>query len=224
MRQLPKDFPRDLSPSDVCLIVGKRGTGKSTSAKALAGFLMEAGHAVVAFDPHDEYSQRGRKSEQVYLGPLHDRVTVAELERDPSALDTRGSLAVVPSLHRRECAADFGTFVQLIQDTGDVATIVEEVGLLSELAADELNELATQSRHYAIPLVLVAQRMTQIPKTARTQASVVVSFLQSNPDDLDALADLADGDKELAARVRSLPAGECVVWRDTTKPRKRKGT
>lgn len=221
---LHPEIPRDLEAHQVELIVGKRGTGKSTAAKLQLAELLKRKHRAVAFDPHDEFSGKGRANEHVFLGPLADRILVDELIRNPTLLDDENlSLAVVPRLRQRDAAADFEDFADLIQQTGDLVALVEEVGLLSDYCRDALNTLATQSRHYGMPLVLIAQRMTQIPKTARTQASVTVSFLQTNPDDLDALVDLADGDKTLAARVSRLALGDCVVLRDSApRPKQRK--
>lgn len=198
------------------LIVGKRGCGKSHFAKALAGAELAAGARVVAFDPHDEYSKKGRKSPQVNLGPLAERVTVDQLIEHPELLDAkRLSLAVVPEgVPNDELADAFRDVQELVTSTGRLTFIADEIGEYSDEAAGELNSLATQSRHYEAALVLVAQRMTQIPKTARTQASVLHTFLQSNPEDLEALVKLT-GDKDFAARVSRLPRRKNLTWRDS---------
>lgn len=207
-----------LEPHDVVLIVGKRGCGKSYAAKALAADLLKSGARVVAFDPHDEYSKKGRKSPQVNLGPLTDRVTLEQLIENPQLLDSKKlSLAVVPEGSNADLAGGFAELVELVSATGGLTLIADEVGEYSQHGEDALNSAATQSRHYECPIVLVAQRMTQIPKTARTQASVLHTFLQSNPEDLEALVKLT-GDKEFAARVSRLPRRKCLTWRDTPTP------
>lgn len=204
-----------LEPHDVVIIVGKRGCGKSHWAKALAGSELAAAARVVAFDPHDEYSQKGRSSPQVSLGPLRERATVDQLLERPELLDAkRLSLAVVPECGADEMADAFREVAELISATGRLTFIADEIGEYSDEAAGTLNSLATQSRHYETALVLVAQRMTQIPKTARTQASTLHTFLQSNPEDLDALVKLT-GDRDFAARVARLPRRKNLTWRDT---------
>lgn len=204
-----------LEPHDVVIVVGKRGCGKSHHAKALAASELAAGARVVAFDPHDEYSAKGRSSPQVSLGPLRDRVTVDQLLERPELLDAKKlSLAVVPECSADEMADAFREVAEMISATGRLTFLADEIGEYSDEAAGTLNSLATQSRHYETALVLVAQRMTQIPKTARTQASVLHTFLQSNPEDLDALVKLT-GDRDFAARVSRLPRRKQLTWRDT---------
>ncbi len=216
-RDAAKTRPSALLPHDVLGIVGKRGTGKSTEGKELAAAEVAAGARVAAFDYHDEWSRKGRRTDQIRLGPLRDRCTADELFRDPSLLDdARLSLAVVPSQDPRECARDFAGFCDLVLATGGVVAIADEVGVFSEYCAEDLNRLACQSRHESVPLVLLAQRMTQIPKTARTQLTRLVSFRQDNPDDLDALADLVGlpQGKAFAERVSRLARGQSEQWRD----------
>lgn len=200
-----------LQPHDVVLVVGKRGTGKSTHAKALCGEELKAGSRVAWFDPHDEYSRKGRKSTEVRLGPLRDRVTIDQLCAKPSLLDQETlSLSVVPE---GDFAAAFEEFSSMVLATGGVTLGADEIGEYSDEANKALNTVATQSRHSACPVVLVAQRLTQIPKTARTQASTVVTFLQSNPEDLAAL-DKLTGDEDFSARVSRLGRGKFLTWRD----------
>lgn len=200
---------------DVVIIVGKRGSGKSHQAKSLCGDLVKAGWRVLAFDPHDEYSQQGRKTDAVTLGPLTQRATLDALLAYPVILDRADlAMAVVPSGRGgAELAADFAIFWQLAEDTGRLCAVVDEVGDYSEYAEETLNHAATQGRHFGVPVVLVAQRMMQIPKTARTQASALLSGIQSDPEDLKQIEKITGG-ADIAARVAKLPRREFVAWRD----------
>lgn len=208
--------PAPLQAADVALVVGKRGTGKSTFAKRLAGAEQDAGRSVLVLDPHDEYSRHGRACEAVELGPLRSRCTVDELLASPSLLDQPAlSLAVVPEERSAEGLADAVTeVVALAEATGGLTLFLDEVGFYSELIASRLNVLATQSRHASMPLVLVAQRTVQIPKTARTQASALYSFRQTNRDDLKELSELVEDDT-FAAAVKRLHRGRFLSWRET---------
>lgn len=208
-----------LRPEEVHAFVGKRGSGKSTRAKELCAEVMRAGQRIVVFDYHDEYSQLGNASKQVRLGPLRHRVQVDEFLA--AAADDSGllespelALAVVPSGDPKECAEDFEEVAAVISSTGRLVFLVEEVGVVSERAEQRLNYLACQSRHDEVPLVLVAQRMVQVPKTARTQISHLNSGRQDDPADLDALAKIAGQD--FADQVSRLGRGECADWRDDT--------
>lgn len=203
-----------LRSHEIHAFVGKRGSGKSTRAKELCQRLMDAGQRVVAFDPHDEYSEHGRASKQVRLGPLSQRMTMLELCEDESILDEPGlALAVVPEGDPRELAKSVHELSEMVRDTGRVVLLLEELGMYGEFAADTLNELACQSRHDEVPLVFVAQRMVQVPKTARTQISTLNSGRQDDPADLRALADVAG--PHFADAVALLGAGESLAWSDT---------
>lgn len=205
-----------LEAHDVVLIVGKRGSGKSYRAKELIAEQLAAGVRVCFFDPHDEYSQKGQASDQVNLGPLKNRCTVDELldSRGKLLNDPKLSLAIVPRMRPRkalaEDLADVATQVQLARN---VVFGCDEVGEYSDIANDDLISLATQSRHYSVPVVFVAQRMVQVPLTARSQTSILFCGVQSNPADLDALR-LLTGSPSFSADVSRLPRRRLLEWRD----------
>lgn len=203
-----------LAPHDVVLIVGKRGSGKSHAAKDLCASELKAGARVVAFDPHDEYSQLGRKSDAVTLGPLSKRVSVDALLKEPELLDdARLSLAVVPRGEPKQIAREFRAVADQVLETGNITFLAEELAVYGEYAEDDLNYAATQSRHVNVALVFVSQRMVHVPKTARTQATVLQSFLQNDPEDLKAISKIT-GSKDFAERVARLPRRKSLSWRD----------
>jgi hypothetical protein len=205
-----------IQPHDVIGVVGMRGTGKSTAAKQLVAQALGDGLRVVAHDPHDEYSQDGRESEQVRLGPLLARVDIAEVEEEDWE-ELLGweelSLSVVPRPMPQEMAEDFVRLAGAARATRDVLLVVEEVGFFGAYAREWLDVLATQSRHWKVPLIFVAQRLTQIPKTARSQLTQLVSFRQANPDDLEALSELT-ASPATAPAVARLARGHFIHWRE----------
>lgn len=203
-----------IEPHDRVLVLGKTGSGKSNKAKALLAGELEHGSRIVVFDPHDEYSQEGRKSAQIRLGPLRDRCTVDELVNDPGRLDSEDlSLAVVPAGSRLQVAAELGEVAELVRETGNLLFVVEECGYISDHANNELEDLACQDRHRGVALMLVAQCAVQIPKIARRQASQLWSGRQDDPDDLRAIEKICGDD--FAARVRNLQRGELLHWKDS---------
>lgn len=205
---------------DRVIVVGKTGCGKSSHAKKLLAAELEHGTRIVAFDPHDEYSEAGRKSDHVRLGPLAQRCTMTDLERDPERwLDCDDlALSVVPSSNARECAREFECLADLVRDTGDLLLVVDEVGYIECFAEQKLIEVACQYRHHGVGVVLIAQCAVQIPKIARRQASQLWSGRQDDPDDLAALAKIAG--QPFAERVSRLPRGELAHWRDSLTPEK----
>lgn len=66
-------------------------------------------------------------------------------------------------------------------------------------------------REPQIDLVLVAQRVTAIPPDIRSQASRIVTFLQTEKSDVIALEERfgADG---LRDEIRNLPELHCIDW------------
>lgn len=210
-----------LEPRDRALFLGKTGSGKSRKAKQLLALHQQRrGARIVAFDPHDEYSRQGKASEYIDLGPLKHRVTVDELALNPERwLDAEDvSLAVVPDTQggRRAVAEDFSDLCRIVGWSGDLLFCVDEVGYFGDYAEEDLEDAACQLRHQGIALALVAQRATQIPKTARAQASVIYSGRQDDPDDVNALRKIAGED--FAERVQRLAPGQLEHWRDSFKP------
>jgi energy-coupling factor transporter ATP-binding protein EcfA2 len=201
-------------------IVGKTGMGKSTLMKELARREMKAGQRVVAFDPHDEYSVEGIKTDAVELGPLTRRVTVAELvdllaDGDELLADPRLALAVVPEGEdAEEIAEEFKLVANFVKNAGNLTFLVDELGDFQECAQFALNRVVTGYRKFGVAVVYGAQRMVQIPKTSRTQLSDIVSFLQDDDEDLAALVRRTRLEG-FDAEVLNLTVGQFKHWRDT---------
>lgn len=217
-----------LAASDVVMIVGKRGSGKSTKAKGLIAQQLAEGGRVVAYDLHDEYSIDGEATPNVDLGPLTKRVTMSELLEHPELLDEPNlSLAVVPDNGRaatpEECADDIADLVALVRDTGNLLLVLDETGYYYEQSLRTLRQLATQSRHYGekgVPLIFVAQRAVMVPRSARDEAGTLFVGLQTDPEDLAALRKLVRSnmtDEQADAfvqKVATLPKPGILEWRE----------
>lgn len=203
-----------MNARDRVVVVGKTGSGKSTWTKALVKELHRAGWRVVVFDPCDEYSRASRPNVHVAPGPLPARCDMSALVHKPELLDgARLGLAVVPDdTSPRTVARDFAGLCSLVRHTGNLCLVVEEVGFFAEHAHEELKALATLYRKLGIAAVFVAQRATQIPLTARSQASTVVAFRQDEPPDLRALAEKCG--EPFSLDVARLEQGECRIWSD----------
>lgn len=203
-----------LASYEVVTILGKRGSGKSNTGKQLAADELAAGARVVAVEIHDEWSQKGRPSKERKLGPLAEHASVDQvIDSEGSIFDRKKlSLAVVLRGGRAERAEQLNEIGPMIRQTGNLTLFLEEVGSYSQGAYAEIEEIATQSRHFSVPVVFVAQRAVQIPKTARDQSSRIITGLQDDPDDLKWIAKKCGED--FAAQVSRLPRGKLVEWRD----------
>lgn len=221
-----------LQPHDLAVIVGKRGSGKSTRAKALIAEQLKAGARVLAFDPNDEYSRHGLVKEHVDLGPLRDRCTVEELldnvGRGGTWLERSNlSLAVVPESKDPDAlAVDLADVHERVAAVGDMVCVLDEVGLYRDTAATTLKVWGTQSRHYGkrgSPVIACAQRMALIEKNMRDQCSVVITGVQTDPEDLDAIEKMVrnslgdEGARAFVLRVANLPRPGLAEWHEGQK-------
>lgn len=205
-----------LAVEEIMAIPGKRGMGKSTEAKKVCAAELQAGARCAAFDYHDEYSVHGDTNDGVVtLGPLSQRCTVDQLLDRPELMDEpRLSLAIVPRAGSPVyVAGQFKEVHSVWVNTGRFTAFVDELGRFARYAADQLADLATQSRHYKIPLVLASQRMVHIPADARSQVTEMRCFRQTHPADLKAIYELT-GSEDFAARVPRLRKHEKLKWRD----------
>lgn len=184
-----------LKPHDVLLVIGVRGTGKTRWTQEN---IVKRKKRVVVFDPHGEYETRETR-------------TIEELTHDTEPLDRElVNLAVVSEWRTpSDLAEQFAIFCDLVSTSENLSIVVDEVGLLTRHGVDSVEYVACQSRHWNSPLILVAQRAVQIPKTAREQASKIISFRQSSPDDAAALVERCG---EAAEKVRVLPRYQHFSW------------
>lgn len=96
---------------------------------------------------------------------------------------------------------------------GDCTLVIEECALMFQRGAD-LDEWAKRlvymGRHPRVNLLLVAQRANAIPLAVRSQASRIITFRQSDPTDVKAIAEIIG--REHAEAIPALPKLECIDW------------
>lgn len=210
-------------------VVGKPDMGKSSHVKRLVKGWLTKGLRVVAFDPHDEYSSKGNPQRLVDLGPLRQRLTARELAMKPQALlEPRLSLAVVASEHPRDAARGFLLLSRLVKAAGKpCVVVVDEVGLWTNAArhpachaaAAELCAVAIGDRKKGVSLVVVGQRMSQVPSEVRSTLTDVHAFLQDQAADLEAIEDRCG--PQFAGEVSQLRQFHHAAWSDVaTTPQK----
>jgi hypothetical protein len=198
---------------DVYLDLGQRGSGKSTWAKLQIAHWVELGQRVVAFDPRDEHSELGKPSKQHTLGALKQRMTITELQDHPEVLLEPGlNLAVVVRHTIAGATEDLADLLGLLEAAGaeDLLLVIDEVALTSEGSHAIYRELATQSRHEGMPLMLISQWATSIPLSCRRQASFIAGHRQSEVADLEAAAARMGDAKGFS--LRALKKWERILW------------
>ena len=212
------DGLRDLQPHDRVGIVGKTGTGKGQLVKrAVRELWLQDGRPVIAWDPMDEHSLHGRRTEFRSLGLLPEKGAAIDVDED--LLSRVAGFAVVPSGRTgAELAEEFADLAaaleesDAIQDRGGAILIIEEIGRLTRHGGERLEDVFCRFRHFGIAVIAIAQRQVQIPATCRAQLNHLISFGQSRKADLDALRD--EQGETFADGVKRLPRGEFLHWRE----------
>jgi hypothetical protein len=173
----------------VGLISGRRGSGKSSTAKAIARYEPR----LYVFDPNGEY------------GDLFNSAMVSNEESFmdfADAVDELNSFAMrwVPAY---DPVGDSESFCRLAfevtKDRGDGATIlIDEAHLLFTSAAytsPELGRVLRLGRHAALNVLLVTPRIAEISRCATFQADwIMVCGAISEPNDLRGLEDRTSAD------------------------------
>lgn len=198
-----------LQPQDVALVLGIRGSGKSRWTKAN---LCAKPARLVVFDPQGEYGSPTRSlwplvPEVADLVPMSVERLAELVERN----DLPERVAVRPESSRGTHVGEaFEDLCDLAECLTERLVVVEEAGLVQRHASEALDYLATQSRHWRVPLALVAQRPVQLSPTVREQASVVVVHKLTRRSDLEILADRIGESKACAAA--DLARNERLIW------------
>lgn len=162
-----------LRGDDRVAVVGLSGSGKSWFARQ----LVRPAARLVIWDLCGEY------------GDAAEPVTLAELLEAPELLlGERVALAVRPGTEdEEELAAETDTLVTLVRRAGQCLLMLEEVGDYGKAAERTLSKVARNGRHQGVATIFVTQAAVEIPKAARRQLTRVFSFIQTDPDDLEAL-------------------------------------
>lgn len=200
-------------------IVGPTGSGKGRLAKAWIPEWMKD-RLVVALDPMDEHSLDGVPGKWRELGRLPDRVGV--LDVDAQLIRRSGGIAVVvESARRGEEIADALDYLldtlehetEAVESRNGVILVLDELGRYFREAQPAIEDVLTGGRQWGISVVCIAQRMVQIPATARAQLNQLVAFQQDSPLDVKAIAEWQG--ERFASEVQALSEGAALHWRRT---------
>lgn len=174
------DIPAHLlPPRKIVIVLGLTGFGKSVWTRQYVG----GERRLFVFDPVASYAVQWLTEEELIealdAGAFDKKFRVGLF--DPVSVDVLGSIS----------------FLQ-----GNCCLVLEEASLIFTKGA-RIEPWASQivflGRHRATSLVVTAQRATSIPIEIRSQAHRVISFAQTDGDDLKALRSFfGDRYKELA--------------------------
>lgn len=188
-------------PAALELVTGNRGSGKSHAARV----RVRGVRRLLVWDPQGDHQ----------LG--HGRCTVHQLER----LVERGMLRVgtvrlsvrPTAWERDELVDEFDRVCRVAYRLGGLCLVVEEVGGVQRPGGSlpgSWDRLIREGRHRGVSLLVVGQRLSQVPVLARDQATRLVAFRQLGGEDAAVLRDKL-GD-ELGDQVRQLRPRHYVEW------------
>lgn len=189
----------DVDPGKHIGVLGITGTGKTELEKKLITLWMSQHRRVLALDPKDELSIRGRPRPKTQVGPLPFRWEANQVAQAPSVLlNPNLAMAVVPDQvgSGRSAARAFKLLATLLkaywEDGHDFQTILllPETQLWADYERRLLEDVANTYRDLAgVTLVVDSQRAAGVPIDARASLQQIISFAQSEPADIDALKD-----------------------------------
>lgn len=220
-------------------ILGKRGSGKSSTAVVLAEELIAAGQPVIVVDPVGVWwglraNTKGAPSglPVVIIGGEHGDLPLAETdgralakllvsERQSAVIDLSG----LSKAATRRVMADF--LEDLYRHNRETLhLIVDEADLLApqRLPADmtrllgSMDDVVRRGRSHGLGCTLISQRPAVLNKDVLGQAEVLVAMRMTTPRDVGAIDEWVrlHADEDEARTVKhslpSLPIGTAWVW------------
>jgi ribosome-binding protein aMBF1 (putative translation factor) len=234
----PHPIPDAALDADI-VILGKKGRGKTFTAKGLVERLLQMQRRVLVLDPLSVWwglkSGPDGKSPgfpiPIFGGPhadipLHDAAgpIIAEL------IVSSGTSAVLDMGHMRKAeqarlVADLLDYLfthnrdplWLVLEEADAFAPKQPMGELTRVLG-EVDRIARRGRNLGFRLISITQRPAKLNKDVLTQLSTLIALGVTSPQDRDAIKAWVDGnaDREKAKTVydslAALPVGEGWIW------------
>lgn len=222
------------------LIVGKRGSGKSSTATRFAEQLIDAGIPVAVLDPVDVWwglkagadgGREGGKEVYVFGGRHADlplEPTAGELMADVLVDNRINAVMVLREFSNRDKARFGAAFAErLFQRNQEVLQlIVEEAHELmpqqpfkgEEEMLGRMLRLQKLGRTSGVGMSSVTQRPASLNKNATTQAEILVAHRLIGPQDVKAIEDwikhhrVEEAKQQVLSTMHELKTGEAWVW------------
>jgi len=174
--------------------VGRRGSGKSTAAAD----LVRRCPRLAIFDLCGEHGW----VPNVLQPSDFERFIAWSLGR------TRYAAALVPE----DLDRDLALWARLCFERGDLVLLAEELPMYSQPAflPPQLDRIVRLGRHRRISLLWTAQRAAEVPRRVTAATDAFILFRQTEPRDLDALAERCGA--AISDRVASLGLHDSICW------------
>jgi hypothetical protein len=137
-----------------------------------------------------------------------------DFQSDPAEWTERVITGQVPSFKYGTFYSDeIGLFGNVAYAAGNCTYVIEESALVfrrNEVLEDWANRAIFLGRHVRLNLLLVAQRASKIPIDIRSQANRVITFCQTEPDDVAAVSERIG--RDWREEIPKLPPLTCLDW------------
>lgn len=231
-------IPDEALDADIA-ILGKKGRGKTFTAKGIVERLLEMQRRVLVLDPLSTWwglksAADGRAAGfpiPVFGGPhadipLHDQAgsVVGELIVT-SGISAVLDLGLMRKAEQARLVADLLDYLfthnreplWLVLEEADAFAPQQPMGELTRVLG-EVDRIARRGRNFGFRLISITQRPAKLHKDVLTQLSTLVALGVTSPQDRDAVKAWVEGnaDREQAKRVYEslarLPVGEGWIW------------
>ena len=179
---------------DFICVVGNQGAGKSVWSKQFS----KSKSRLLVYDPMASYPVDFTTDPEKYL------IEVANNKRANFAFGT-----YLPD--------ELPLFGRAAYGAGDCLLVIEECGFIFSRGSQMepwLSRLVFMGRHAEVSLLFVAQRAASIPISVRSQASRIITFRQTEPEDVKAITERIG--RQYRDELPALPDLACLDWEGGT--------
>ncbi len=157
-----------MSRNVLTVILGRKGTGKTTVAASLVGQEAKGRGRIVVIDPVGEY-------------PGGHRIAPSDPDLRYFLQNQRFSLRIHPIK-----SGDLDAILPLLLRTGNLMVVIDEAQLFQDatMIPDVLTEFITLGRRPAVDQVFITQRPTMLNRTITSQLDQAYLFGTREPRDL----------------------------------------
>ena len=181
-------------------IVGRKGSGKSTRTAV----LVKHAPRIVVFDPMEDH----RAALPDHFEGLEDIEAVWEYFNQASREETFACSYTPGDDPERE----FEELCKVVYEYGNVLLVVEEVPIVvkANYLPKTFGRIVRTGRHRDIDILWTAQRASEVARTLTASTDIWIFFSQTEPRDLDAIAERCG--RDIADKVAALGLHDFFVW------------
>jgi len=181
-------------------VVGRKGSGKSTRTAA----LLKHARRILVFDPMEDHRallpDHYEGIEEI--NDMWDYFEEASRLKQFACTYTPGD----------EPEREFEALCKLAYEFGDLVLVVEEVPIVvkANYLPPVFGRLVRTGRHRQLDILWTAQRASEVARTLTASTDLWIFFSQTEPRDLDAIAERCG--RDIADKVAALGLHESFTW------------